>query len=256
MLTQDENIVDIQLAVQYKVKSASDYLFNVKDPDLTLRQATESAIREIIGKNKMDFVITQGRGEIATKVRDLTQQILDLYNTGLELTSVNMQDAQPPEQVQAAFDDAVKAREDNVRLKNEAEAYANDIIPRAQGRAARAIEEANGYKGQVIAEASGEASRFDQILSAYKKAPEVTRKRLYIESIESVMANTSKVMVDTKGGNNLLYLPLDKLINQGGGGQVRQLNSSGSVESQPESRTNADQRTRDLRDGIRSRERR
>lgn len=212
MLTQDENIVDIQLAVQYKVSNASDYLFNVLDPDISLRQATESAVREIIGKNKMDFVLTEGRAEIASRVRDLTQEILDRYKTGLELTSVNMQDAQPPEQVQAAFDDAVKAREDNVRLKNEAEAYANDIIPRAQGQAARQIEEANAYMEQVIAEAKGEASRFEQVLVAYKKAPEVTRKRLYIEAIESVMSNSSKIMIDTKGSNNLLYLPLDKIM--------------------------------------------
>ena len=160
MLTQDENIVDVQLAVQYKVKNASDYLFKIKDPDTTLRHSTESAVREIIGKNKMEFVITEGRTEIARRVHDLTQEILDRYETGLEITSVNMQDAQPPEPVQAAFDDAVKAREDNVRLKNEAEAYANDIIPKAQGRAARDIAEANGYKEQVIAEAQGETARF------------------------------------------------------------------------------------------------
>jgi membrane protease subunit HflK len=214
MLTQDENIVDVQLAVQYKVKNASDYLFKIKDPDITLRHSTESAVREIIGKNKMEFVITEGRTEIARRVHDLTQEILDRYETGLEITSVNMQDAQPPEPVQAAFDDAVKAREDNVRLKNEAEAYANDIIPKAQGRAARDIAEANGYKEQVIAEAQGETARFLNLLSEYKKAPEVTRKRLYLETVESVMVNSSKIMVDVKGGNNLLYLPLDRLIDQ------------------------------------------
>ncbi|WP_455203332.1 FtsH protease activity modulator HflK, partial [Kaarinaea lacus] len=165
MLTQDENIVDIQLAVQYKVKNASDYLFKIKDPDLTLRQATESAIREIIGKNQMEFVLTEGRTEIVSRVHKLTQEILDRYETGLEITSVNMQDAQPPEPVQAAFDDAVKAREDNVRLQNEAEAYANDIIPKAQGQAARQLAEANGYKEKVIAEATGETSRFLNVLA-------------------------------------------------------------------------------------------
>jgi membrane protease subunit HflK len=214
MLTQDENIVDIQLAVQYKVKNASDYLFKVRDPDTTLRQATESAIREIIGKNKMEFVLTEGRAEIAARVYDLTQEILDRYETGLEITSVNMQDAQPPEPVQAAFDDAVKAREDNVRLKNEAEAYANDIIPKAQGAAARQIAEANGYKDKVIAEAKGETSRFLDVLAEYKKAPEVTRKRLYIDSMEAVLRNSSKVMVDVQGGNSLLYLPLDRIMEQ------------------------------------------
>jgi membrane protease subunit HflK len=212
MLTQDENIVDIHLAVQYKIKSASDYLFNTKDPDITLRQATESALREIIGKNKMDFVLTEGRTEIASKVAALIQTILDRYETGLLVTSVNMQDAQPPEPVQAAFDDAVKAREDNERLKNEAQAYANDILPRARGKAARQLEEANAYKEQVIAEANGETSRFLQVLAEYTKAPEVTRKRLYLESVEQVLSNTSKVMVDVEGGNNLLYLPLDRIM--------------------------------------------
>jgi membrane protease subunit HflK len=211
MLTQDENIVDVQIAVQYKVKNASNYLFNVKDPDITLRQSVESALREIIGKNKMEFVLTEGRTEIANRVYKLSQEILDRYEAGLEITTVNMQNAQPPEPVQAAFDDAVKAREDNVRLKNEAEAYANDIIPKAQGRAARQLAEANAYKEKVIVEAKGEASRFTDILAEYKKAPEVTRKRLYIDAVESVMEKTSKVMVDVKGGNNLLYLPLDRL---------------------------------------------
>lgn len=216
MLTQDENIVDIHMAIQYKIKSASDYLFNVRDPDDTLRQATESALREIIGKNNMDFVLTEGRAEIAANVQDLIQTILDRYKTGLLITSVNMQDAQPPEPVQAAFDDAVKAREDEERLKNEAEAYANDIIPRARGLAARKEEDALAYKQQVIAQAQGETSRFLQILGEYKKAPEVTRKRLYIDAVESVMTNTSKVIVDVKEGSSLMYLPLDK-ITQGSG---------------------------------------
>jgi membrane protease subunit HflK len=215
MLTQDENIVDIRLAVQYKIKSASDYLFNVVDPDGTLRQAAESALREIIGKNNMDFILTEGRTEIAAQVRHLMQEILDRYKTGLVVTSVNMQDAQPPEQVQDAFDDAVKAREDEERLKNQAEAYANDVLPRARGKAARAKEDALAYKEQVIAEAQGETARFLQILEEYKKAPEVTRKRLYIDAVESVMEKTSKVLVDVKGSNNLMYLPLDKMI-QGG----------------------------------------
>jgi membrane protease subunit HflK len=215
MLTQDENIVDIRLAVQYKIKSASDYLFNVVDPDNTLRQAAESALREIIGKNNMDFILTEGRTEIASQVRVLMQDILDRYKTGLLVTSVNMQDAQPPEPVQAAFDDAVKAREDEERLKNQAEAYANDIIPRARGKAARAEEDALAYKEQVIAEAKGQTSRFLQVLEEYKKAPEVTRKRMYIDAVESVMSNTSKVIVDVKGGNNLMYLPLDKLMQSG-----------------------------------------
>ncbi len=212
MLTRDENIIDVRFAIQYMVKSAKDYLFSVRDPDLTLREATESAVREVVGKSNMDFVLTEGRSDIVARVQTLIQQILDRYNTGLMVTSVNMQDAQPPEQVQHAFDDAVKAREDEQRLINEAEAYANAVLPKARGAAARQIEEANAYKEQVVAQAEGEAQRFEKILAEYRKAPEVTRQRLYVETIEEVLRNTSKVMVDVEGGNNLLYLPLDRLI--------------------------------------------
>ena len=247
MLTQDENIVDIHLAVQYKIKSASDYVFKVVDPDDTLRQATESALREIVGKRNMDFVLTEGRAEIAANIQELTQNILDRYETGLLVTSVNMQDAQPPEPVQAAFDDAVKAREDEERLKNEAEAYANDIIPRARGKAARAEEDSFAYKEQVIAEAKGETSRFLQILGEYKKAPEVTRKRLYIDAVESVMSKTSKIVIDVEGGNNLMYLPLDKMMQ--GGAAIREIfNSSGMSESTSPSRSSK----QPLRDDSRS----
>jgi len=211
MLTQDENIVNIHLAVQYKVKSASDFLFKVANPLTTLRQATEAAIREIVGKSKMDFILTEGRSEIALEAKGLIQKILDRYETGLEITSVNIQKAQPPEQVQAAFEDAVKAREDNVRLKNEAEAYANDILPKANGAAARQLAEATAYKESVIAEARGQTARFLSVLAQYKSAPEVTKKRMYLDALESVYSNSSKVMVDVKNGNNLLYLPLDKI---------------------------------------------
>ena len=213
MLTQDENIVNIHLAVQYKVKSASDFLFKVNNPVSTLRQATEAAIREIVGKSKMDFVLTEGRSEIALEAKGLIQKILDRYETGLEITSVNIQKAQPPEQVQAAFEDAVKAREDNVRLKNEAEAYANDILPKANGAAARQLAEATAYKESVIAEARGQTARFLSVLEQYKAAPVVTKKRMYIEALESVFSKSSKIVVDVKNGNNLLYLPLDKLAN-------------------------------------------
>lgn len=212
MLTQDENIVDIRVAVQYQVKDARNYLFNVRDPDATLKQATESAIREVIGKSKMDFVLTEGRSEVALQAKELIQRILDQYNTGLLVTTVNLQDAQPPEEVQGAFADAIKAREDEVRQKNEAEAYSNDVIPKARGAAARILEEANGYKLSVIAKAEGEASRFSQLLVEYSKAPEVTRKRLYLDTMQNVLANSSKVTVDVSKGNNLLYLPLDQLL--------------------------------------------
>lgn len=212
MLTRDENIVDAQFAVQYRIKSARDYLFNVRNPDLTLREATESAVREVVGKSNMDFVLTEGRGEIVNRIQALTQDILDRYETGLVVTSVNMQDAQPPDQVQDAFDDAVKAREDRVRLINEAEAYSNNVLPRARGAAARQIEEANAYKEEVVAKAEGEAQRFENILAEYTAAPEVTRQRLYLETMEEVLSNSSKVMVDVEGGNNIMYLPLDRII--------------------------------------------
>ncbi|TPW16210.1 MAG: membrane protease subunit HflK, partial [Halothiobacillaceae bacterium] len=184
MLTQDENIVDIKFAVQYKVKDAADFLFRVADPVATLVQATESAVREMVGKSDMDFVLTEGRSDIATRVTVLTQEILDRYKAGLQVTSVNMQDAQPPAEVQSSFNDAVRAREDEVRLKNEAEAYSNDVIPKSRGNAARLLEEANAYKEKVVAQAQGESSRFAQILVEYTKAPEVTRQRLYLETME------------------------------------------------------------------------
>jgi membrane protease subunit HflK len=213
MLTQDQNIIDIQLAVQYRVKSASAYLFNVRDPDATLRRVTESAVREVIGKSKMDFVLTEGRSEIAAHTLQLLQEIMDRYNTGLQVTSVNMQDAKPPEEVQEAFHDVVKASEDEQRLKNEAEAYANDIVPKARGAAARQIEDANAYKAQVVAQAEGEASRFQQVLAQYDKAPQVTRERLYLDALESVLESSTKVVVDIQKGGNLFMLPLDHLLS-------------------------------------------
>jgi membrane protease subunit HflK len=242
MLTQDENIVDVRLAVQYKVKSASDYLFNVKDPENSLRQATESAIREVVGKNNMDFILKEGRADITARTRKLVQETLDLYKTGLYVTSVNLQDAQPPEQVQDAFADAVKAQGDQARVINEAEAYANDILPKARGGAARQLAEANAYKEKVIADSTGEAARFTKVLKEYKKAPEVTRKRLYIESMESVLTNSSKVMVDVKGSGNLLYLPLDKMMD----GSMSDLsNARRIVQGQPTSTPKVEQRVRD-----------
>jgi len=212
MLTEDENIIDIKFAVQYRVSEPNKYLFNVLDADNTLRQATESAVREIVGKNGMDFVITEGREAVASRAEVLIQDILDRYGTGLLLTSVNMQSAQPPKEVQEAFFDAVKAREDQVRLENEARAYKADIVPKAEGEANAILERAEGYKQRVVAQAEGETDRFLKVLIEYQKAPEVTRSRLYLEAVESVMANTSKVLVDLDGGNNLVYLPLDKLI--------------------------------------------
>lgn len=215
MLTADENIVDLELAVQYNIKEPTDLIFNVADgSEIIIRGATESALREVVGTNEMDFVLTDGRPEVARATKELLQLILDRYQTGLNILAVEMQDAQPPKEVKPAFDDAVKAREDQVRLINEAEAYANDIIPRARGRAARIQQQAEAYKASVIARSEGEASRFSQVLSEYQSAPDITRERLYLESIEEVLTNSSKLMIDQKGGNNVIYLPLDQLMRQ------------------------------------------
>lgn len=213
MLSKDENIVDIRIAVQYKVSDAKKYLYDVAEADMTLRSLTESALREVVGRNKMDFVLTEGRDEVVSKVQNITQNNLDRYNTGLMITSLNLQDAQPPEQVQGAFSDVVKAREDRVRLISEAEAYANDILPKARGMAARQIEEARAYRDQVIARATGQASRFESVMTEYQKAPVVTRERLYLDTMTRVLGSTSKVFVGSDSGTNLLYLPLDKMMS-------------------------------------------
>lgn len=211
MLTDDENIIDLQFAVQYLLKDPVDFLFVNRGPDEAALHIAETAMREIVGKNKMDFVLYEGRAEIATRAKLLMQEIHDRYKTGISISQVTLQNIQPPEQVQAAFDDAVKAGQDRERLKNEAEAYANDVVPRARGLASRLKEEAEGYKLAVTANAEGEASRFSQIFAEYQKAPQVTRQRIYLDTMQTVMNNTSKVVVDQKGGNSLLYLPLDKL---------------------------------------------
>ncbi|WP_025040531.1 FtsH protease activity modulator HflK [Nitrosospira briensis] len=216
MLTDDENIIDIQFAVQYILKNPEEFLFNNREPENAVLQAAETAIREIIGKSKMDFVLYEGREQVAAKATELMQGILDRYKIGIAISKVTMQNAQPPEQVQAAFDDAVKAGQDRERQKNEGQAYANDVIPKAKGNAARLLEESEGYKQRVIASSEGEASRFKQVLVEYNKAPAVTRDRLYLDMMEQVLSNTSKILVDQKAGNNLLYLPLDKLIQASG----------------------------------------
>jgi membrane protease subunit HflK len=212
MLTDDENIIDIQFAVQYTVKDIKDYLFNNRAPDDSVRQVAETAFREVVGKSKMDYVLYEGRQQVADSATRLMQVILDRYQTGILVQRVTMQNAQPPEQVQAAFDDAVKASQDRERQKNEGQSYANDVIPKARGAAARLTQEADGYKQRVIASAEGDASRFKQVLVEYNKAPAVTRDRMYIDTMQQIMTNTTKVLVDTKAGSNLLYLPLDKLM--------------------------------------------
>ena len=213
MLTDDENIVDVQFAVQYLLKDPADFLFNNRSPEETVRQAAETAMREVVGKSKMNYVLYEGRGPVESDTAKLMQDILDRYKTGVVVSQVNLQNVQPPEQVQDAFDDAVKAKQDRERQKNEGQAYANDVVPRAKGAASRLIQEAEGYRQAMIANAEGDASRFKQILTEYEKAPQVTRERMYIDMMQQVLTNTSKVMVDQqKGGNSLLYLPLDKLI--------------------------------------------
>ncbi len=233
MLTQDENIVDVEVAVQWRINDPADFIFNVKDPALTLRQVAESAVRAIIGQSVLDYVLTEGRSEIAQTQQELMQRILnDDYQAGILIVTVEMQPAKPPEQVKAAFDDAIKAREDEQRLVNEAEAYRNDILPRARGAAARVREEANAYKASVIARSEGDAARFEQLLAEYEQAPEITRKRLYLESIEAVLSSTNKVLLDAESSNSLMYLPLDKLMQSRSSGSLnlpRELNNDGAA---------------------------
>ncbi|NCC27130.1 MAG: FtsH protease activity modulator HflK [Gammaproteobacteria bacterium] len=215
MLTQDENIVDVELTVQSRIQDAGDYLFQVADPDQTLRDATVTVVRVTVGGSKLDFVMTEGRGAVAVTIQERVQALMDQYKTGLLVTSVNMQPAKPPEQVKAAFDDAIKAREDKERLENQAEAYANEVLPQARGEAARIIADARAYRDQVIARSEGETARFTAILTEYLTAPEVTRQRLYLETMEQVLGESNKVIIDVEdGGNSLLYLPLDQLMKQ------------------------------------------
>lgn len=213
MLTRDENIVDLQIAVQYRIKNVEDYLLRIADPDESVQRAAESAIRDIIGASTFDFVIGEGRADIAVKAEQLMQDMLDNYNAGIQVTSVNMQSANPPEEVKASYDDAIKSREDEQRKINEAEAYRNEVVERAQGDAARIRLEAQAYKEQVVARAEGEARRFEQVLTEYQKAPEIMRERLYLETVESVLRDTTKIVADQTGGN-VTYLPLDKLMDR------------------------------------------
>ena len=224
MLTKDQNIIDVDITVQYRIKNAENYFFSLRRPVFTLQEASESALRQHVGRSSMDYVFGDGREEIVISVEKTIQEILDGYHSGLHIERVNMQEAKPPEAVKAAFDDVTQAEEDEVGLKNRAEAYQNEVIPTARGKAAQMAQEANAYKEEVIARAEGDAKRFNKLLTEYKKAPQVTRDRLYLETVESVLANTSKVMVDVKGGNNMIYLPLDKMMGS------RPVSSSSSLE--------------------------
>ena len=214
MLTDDENIIDVMFAVQYSLKSAEDYVFNNRKPDQIVAFVAESAIREIVGRSKMDSALYEGRQQIANDTQALMQRMLDAYKTGVLVQNVTLQQVLPPDKVQAAFDDAQKAGQDRERLKNEGEAYANDVVPRARGMASRLLQEANGYNTEVVQRAQGDAERFKEILVEYNKAPGVTRDRLYIDMMQSVLGNASKVIVDQKNGASLLNLPLDRLLQQ------------------------------------------
>ena len=214
MLTKDENIVDVTVSAQYRIANLKDFVLNVKDPESSLRQATESALRHVVGDNTLDQTLTVGRQDIAMRVGERLQSYLDLYQTGLNVQQVNIEKTDPPAAVKDAFDDVVAAREDKERLQNEAERYALSIVPEARGQAQARIQDAEGYRKQVVANAEGEVVRFNKLLSEYQKAPEVTRDRLYIDAMQSVLSNSTKIMVDVEGGNNLLYLPLDKIMEQ------------------------------------------
>jgi modulator of FtsH protease HflK len=214
MLTDDENIIEIQFAVQYKLKDPVHWLFKNRDQEETLRQVAETAIREIVGKSKMDFVLYEGREKVALDVNQLMQQILDRYESGAQVTNVTMQGVQPPEQVQSAFDDAVKAGQDRERLKNEGQAYTNDVVPKARGTAFSQVKDAEAYRARIVDTATGDAARFKQVVAEYQKAPGVTRDRMYIDTMQQVFSNVTKVMVDSKAGNNLISLPLDKIMGQ------------------------------------------
>ncbi|WP_018415763.1 FtsH protease activity modulator HflK [Teredinibacter turnerae] len=226
MLTKDLNIVDIKLSVQYIINDAQEFVLRVRDPESSLKQATNSALRHVAGSTLMHDILTEGRERVAYEIQDRLQAYLNAYQTGISVEKVNIEDSNPPREVQDAFDDVIKAREDEERYKNQAQTYANGILPEARGAAQRVIEEATAYKEQVIAKAEGEAKRFEYLLNEYKKSPEVTRQRLYLDAIEDVMSNASKVLVDVEGGNNMLYLPLDKIINTSQQATSRGLNSS------------------------------
>jgi membrane protease subunit HflK len=230
MLTDDENIIDIQFAVQYTLKDPVAWLFNNRDQDDTVRQVAETAIREVVGRNKMDFVLYEGREKVASDVQTMMQAITDRYLLGALITNVTMQGVQPPEQVQSAFDDAVRAGQDRARARNEGEAYANQIIPQARGQAFRLQQDAEAYRSMVVENATGNASRFDQVVAAYAKAPGVTRDRMYIDTMQQIFTSTTKVMVDSRANNNMLYLPLDKLMQQTAANDAQVGSKSGPVQ--------------------------
>jgi membrane protease subunit HflK len=251
MLTKDENIVDVELTVQARKQDAADFLFQDRDPEKSLKDATEAVVRTVIGRSKLDYIVTEGRGAISTDIQTGTQALMNQYKTGLLITSVNMQPAKPPEQVKDAFDDAIKAREDKERLENKAEAYVNEVLPKARGEAARIEADAMAYRDKVIAESEGEAARFVSVLGAYQQAPEVTRERLYLETMEQVLGDNSKVLIDAPQGNTMMYLPLDQMLKgrsapapAAAGSPQPQARVAPEPEPTPERSVNRDRRTR------------
>jgi membrane protease subunit HflK len=253
MLTEDENIVDIKFAVQYRLNDARAFLFESRDPDAAVLKAAETAVREVVGKMKMDAVLAEERDQVAPRVRSLMQNILDRYKVGIEVVGVNIQQGgiRPPEQVQTAFDDVLRAAQERERAKNEAEAYANDVVPRARGAASRLTEEAEGYRARIVAQAEGDSQRFSSVLTEYQKAPQVTRERMYVDAMQEVYSNVTKILVDSKSGSNLLYLPLDKIIQMTGQGAAATQGTTPAPVAPPAS-TPA---TRSLDNAARSRER-
>ena len=248
MLTEDENIVKVKMTVQYVIDDIHAYALNVREPDKSLHQATESALRHVVGSTEMHEVLTEGRAELAVHVKERIQLYMDNYGTGVQVTQVNIDETAPPDAVRAAFDDVIKAREDEVRLRNEADAYANQIVPEARGDAQKLFEEAQAYKERVIARSRGEAERFNKLYAEYRLAPEVTRSRMYIDTIEAVMTNSTKVMIDVEGGNNLLYLPLDKIMERTAASErLRQGQAPGTASDASYDTAESDRTTRERR---------
>ncbi|MCY1351392.1 Modulator of FtsH protease HflK [compost metagenome] len=247
MLTEDENIIEVPLTVQYKISNLKDFVLNVDQPELSLQQSTDSAVRHVVGSTAMDQVLTQGRELMASEVKERLQSFMDTYRTGITVTQVNLQSAAAPREVQEAFDDVIRAREDEQREKNLAESYANGVVPEARGQAQRLLEDASGYRDEVIARAEGEANRFGKLVAEYRKAPDVTRERLYLDTMQELMSNTSKVLVSgDKGQNNLLYLPLDKMIDSRASSGAAPAAAAGAG-SDLGARINADLQQRDPR---------
>ncbi|MDO9131585.1 FtsH protease activity modulator HflK, partial [Hydrogenophaga sp.] len=253
MLTEDENIVEIKFAVQYRLNDARAFLFESRDPDASVVKVAETAVREVVGKMKMDAALAEERDQIAPRVRTLMQTILDRYSVGIEVVGINLQQGgvRPPEQVQASFDDVLKAGQERERAKNEAEAYANDVVPRARGAASRLTEEAEGYRARIVAQADGDSQRFRSVLTEYQKAPQVTRERMYTDAMQEIYSNVTKVLIDSKAGNNLLYLPLDKIMQMTG----QPTTNPATAVPPPSAGTTSTPASRSLDNAARSRER-